>query len=174
MDKNEKIKAVVIVAIIMALAIIIAYFAISLTPSTNASPSASFKTLDDNGEAKDGSAPEKSKEDMLAELEAQQIVVTDNISTNISFPSGKTGEIGTWKVENIAENNVIMQVEVFIGTQLVAKTTPIYPDQYIDEITLDADIPTGDTPAVAYINYYDIETKNLVGKTAYDITISAG
>jgi len=63
--------------------------------------------LEDDGVSIEGEAKKKDREEILAELEKQQIVVTDKLSSNITFQSGEVGTIGEWIVENLKENNVM-------------------------------------------------------------------
>ena len=187
--KNNKKKKVIVIVLIIIIALLISTVTYAATKgftsiflfqnvfstasdSTSDSDLANIKTLTDSGQGNQGTAPEKSQEEILAELEKQQIIVTDSISPNIIFATGSAGTEGTWKVENLAENTVIQQVEVFYKDQLIAKTTPIYPDQYIDSITLTKALPSGELEGVAYINYYNLDTKEIVGKTGYDLIIS--
>lgn len=177
MLKNKKIKKVIIVAIILVFAITIIALAANYftkTAEVMTTPTASVNSLDDDSQSKDGSLPSQSEEDIRNELQNRQITVTDTISPCIVFSTGKNGDVGKWQVENIESNSYIQQVEVFVDNNLIAKTTPIYPGQYIDSINLNQDIPGGDLKAIAYINYYNVDTKEYVGKTAYDITITVG
>jgi hypothetical protein len=105
----------------------------------------------------------------LDELKKQQLVVTDKLSSNISFDVGKTGTTGKWVVENLSGNNIIQQAEVYFKDTLIAKTTPIYPDQHIESVELKKDIPSGEYTATAYINYYNINTKEFISKAGYKI-----
>lgn len=89
--------------------------------------------LDDDGTSLDGMKEVTDNETLLSELEKQQVMVTDKLSSNITFTSGDIGSIGEWIVENLEENQIIQHVEVYLGDVLIAKSTPIYPNQYISE-----------------------------------------
>jgi hypothetical protein len=109
---------------------------------------------------------------LLEDLKKQQLIVTDKLSSNILFPSGKPGSIGDWIVENPHENQVIQQAEVYLDGKLIAKSVPIYPNQHIKAIELKQDIPTGEYGVIAYINYFNIHTKEYISKAGYKIHLS--
>ena len=55
---------------------------------------------------------------------------------------------------------------------LIAKTTPIYPNQHITGVALLESIEPGEYEATAYLNYYDIETKEFLSKAGYSIHLT--
>ncbi len=128
--------------------------------------------LEEEGGSVDGEAKMKEREEILKDLEKQQLVVTDKLSSNITFPSGDIGTIGEWIVENPKKNNIIQQAEVFLDNLLIAKSTPIYPDQHITAIELLEEIASGEYEVIAYINYYNIETKEFISKAGYKIHLT--
>jgi len=75
-------------------------------------------------------------------------------------------------VENPAENNIIQQAEVYLLDKLIAKSTPIYPDQHITEVTLLDQVRAGEYEVIAYLNYYDIDTKEFISKAGYMIHLT--
>ncbi len=126
---------------------------------------------DDRGSA-EGEAETASREEVLKELEKQQLVVTDKLSSNITFMSGETGTVGEWIVENPEENTVIQQAEVYLEDILIVKSTPIYPNQHITGVSLLTDLEAGEYEVTAYLNYYDIETKEFISKAGYRIHLT--
>ena len=70
--------------------------------------------LEDEGVSIDSVADRKDSEDILKELEKQQVVVIDKLSSNILFTSSEAGSIGEWVVQNPEDNKVIMQAEVYL------------------------------------------------------------
>ncbi len=125
--------------------------------------------LEDDGKSLEGEAEARTREDILNELKKQQLIVTDKLSSNITFPSSDIGEIGDWIIENPEENNIIVQAEVYLNDVLIAKSTPIYPNQHITGIALLEEVNSGEYEVTAYLNYYDIETKEFVSKAGYRI-----
>ena len=128
--------------------------------------------LEDEGSSQDGEAEAASREEILKELEKQQLVVTDKLSSNISFPSGNIGTVGEWIVENPEENTVIQQAKVYLDDVLIAKSTPIYPNQHITGISLLAEIEPGEYEVTAYLNYFNVETKEFISKAGYKIHLT--
>ncbi len=82
------------------------------------------------------------------------------------------GTVGEWVVENPAENNIIQQAEVYLLDKLIAESTPIYPDQHITGLTLLEEIEPGEYEVIAYLNYYDINTKEFISKAGYKIHLT--
>ena len=135
-------------------------------------PVATSIYLEDEGSSTVGEVKMKEREEILKELEKQQLIVTDKLSSNITFPSGDIGTIGEWIVENPKENNIIQQAEVYLDDLLIAKSTPIYPDQHITAIELLEELSSGEYEVIAYINYYDIESKEFISKAGYKIHLT--
>ena len=125
--------------------------------------------LVDEGGSAEGEAQRTEREEILKELEKQQLIVTDKLSSNITFPSGEVGTVGSWIVENPEENSIIQQAEIYFGDELIAKSTPIYPNQHITGIELLSPIEPGEYEVTAYLNYYDIEKKEFISKAGYKI-----
>ncbi len=135
-------------------------------------PQATAVYLEDDGGSLEGEAERKEREDIMDELEKQQLIVTDTLSSNISFPSGEVGAVGEWVVENGVENTVIQQAEVYLDDVLIAQSTPIYPNQHITGVELLAEVAPGEYDVIAYLNYYDIETKAFLSKAGYNIHLT--
>ncbi len=184
-SKNRKRSKIILVLLLIILAAIIGgliyFFAMSGSMPANASgsgstASAQTPTLSDNGQSLQGENGGKTDQDTLEKLKEQQVYVTDSIASCITFESGNTGSTGAWNVENLKSNNVIEQVEVYLSDNdsLICKTTPIFPNQHIESINLLQDLDKGNHEALAYINYYNTETKAYLGKTAYKINVQVG
>lgn len=142
----------------------------SVYNSTTSNKSSSMH-LDANGKADGGGYMSKSSEQILSELKKAQINVTDKISSSALFSSGIKGSSGSWVVENLASNNVIMQCEIYINNNLFAKSVPIYPNEHIESILLLNDLKPGTYDAVAFINYYKLDTKEYISKAGYKIKL---
>lgn len=125
--------------------------------------------LESNGSALNGLPKNPSSNDIMNKLKDQQVNVTDKLSSSISFPNGNQGTEGQWLVENLPKNNVIMQCEVYLNNSLIARSASIYPDQHIEHITLLRAIKSGSYDVIAYINYYDLNTKQYISKAGYKI-----
>lgn len=172
-NKVKKKKAVII--ILIALAIIAAIFLLLRSCEgelTATEPKATANYLEDDGTSIEGEAETKEREEIMKELERQQLVVTDKLSSNITFSSGAVGTIGEWIVENPEENSIIQQAEVYLDDVLIGKSTPIYPNQHIKGLELLSPIDTGEYEVTAYLNYYDIETKEFISKAGYKIHLT--
>jgi flagellar basal body-associated protein FliL len=139
---------------------------------TDASSTGESKKLDDNGNAVDGAVQSKTSEQVLDELKKAQINVTDKLSSHILFPSGKAGTEGSWMVENVETNNVIMQCEVFLNDKLIAKSVPIKPNQHIETITLSKEVKAGMYDVTAYINYFKLDTKEYISKAGFRVKLT--
>lgn len=173
-DKANKRKKVLMIALAMIVVMLAAFLLLrgcTDTP-TEQEPSTTSVYLEDDGSSIDGEVQTKEREDIMKELEKQQLVVTDKLSSNITFPSGDIGTVGEWIVENPQENDVIQQAEVYFGDVLIAKSTPIYPNQHITGVSLLEEIESGEYDVTAYLNYYDLNTKEFVSKAGYKIHLT--
>jgi len=170
--KNQKKKIkLILLLVLLLICILFGSIAFILSQNGNKQPyitssqdstSSSEKSLDENGEANKGAVKTKTSDEIRLELQKKQVTVADKLSSNISFASGKKGTVGSWTVENIKTNNVIVQAEVYLDNKIIAKTVPIYPDQHISTITLLYDIASGQYKVTAYLNYYNLSTKKFV------------
>ncbi|MDD4699724.1 MAG: hypothetical protein PHV07_05625 [Oscillospiraceae bacterium] len=143
-----------------------------INSSSNVSNTGESKLLDENGSAVDGAVQPKTPEEILDELKKAQINVTDKLSSNIFFPSGKSGTEGSWTVDNLESNNVIMQCEVYLDDRLIAKSVPIKPNQHIDNITLSEEIKPGLYDVIAYVNYFKLDTNEYISKAGFKIKLT--
>ncbi len=128
----------------------------------------------DAGEALEGAYVGKSREEILAELERRQLLVTDTLSSHASFPSGEAGTLGEWMVENIPDNEVIQQAEIRIGERCVARSAVLQPGQHVSQVRLLEDVPAGTHEAVAYLNYFTKDTQEYISKAGFDIHLTVG
>ena len=173
--EKAKRKMRVIIIILIAVALITATFLLLRGCNETASVENSKETpvyLEDEGSSIGGTAQEKERKDIMDELEKQQLVVTDKLSSNITFPSGEIGTVGEWVVENLEENNIIQQAEVYLDGVLIAKSTPIYPNQHITGVSLLENVEPGEYDVTAYLNYYDTDTKEFLSKAGYSIHLT--
>nr|WP_319489352.1 hypothetical protein [uncultured Caproiciproducens sp.] len=129
-------------------------------------------SLDDTGSAKPGSGSTPSRQEILSRLQKQEVTVTDKVSAQASFSSGAKGSTGTWEVENPSSNSVIMQCEIVLNGETIAKSTPIYPGQHIDGLTLSHQVSPGNYSVTATILYYSKDTKAYLGMADYKIRLS--
>ena len=167
-------KKVLIIALIATVVIAAAFFffrGCADTPSFGDSKATPIY-LDDDSSSIDGQAQARSREDILKELEKQQLIVTDKLSSHIAFPSGKVGTIGEWIIENPKENSIVQQAEVYLDDVLIVKSTPIYPNQHITGVSLLEEVKTGEYEVIAYLNYYDLDTKEFISKAGYKIRLT--
>ncbi len=170
--KRKKIIVIIILSSLLITILLLLYANNSAFNNVSNSPKATPAYLEEQGNAIEGTAVTKSRVEILEELKKQQLVVTDKLSSNITFSSGKAGTIGEWIAENPADNNIIQQAEVYFDELLIAKSTPIYPNQHIEAIELNQNIKSGEYDVIAYINYYDIETKEFISKAGYKIHLT--
>jgi hypothetical protein len=124
--------------------------------------------LVDSGSALPGGY-DKTRSEILDELKKKEVVVTDKVSSQLSFHNGNQGAIGDWVVENPKSNKVIEQIDVILNGKRVATSVPIMPGQHIENITLLKTMNTGTYKVTAMINYYNANTKSYIGKTGYEI-----
>jgi len=141
-------------------------------PPSSSTPSSSAPSLDDTGSAEPGSGSTPSRQEILSRLQKQEVTVTDKVSAQASFPSGAKGSTGTWEVENPSSNTVIMQCEITLDGKTIAKSTPIYPGQHIDGLTLSRQVSSGNYSVTATIQYYSKDTKAYLGMADYKIRLS--
>ena len=130
------------------------------------------KRIDEDGNAIDGGVKSKTQEEILKELQADQINVTDKLSSNIFFPSGKAGAEGNWVVENVETNTVAIQCEVYLGDKMIAKSVPIKPNQHIETILLSEDVDPGQYEVIAYVNYFSLEKGDYLAKAGFKISLT--
>lgn len=174
-DKGKNKRKVVFIFGLIVVVLIAAAFLLLRGyggPASLEKPKETPAYLEDKGSALDGEAKEKEREEIMSELEKRQLVVTDNLSSNITFSSGKAGTVGDWMVENSRENNIIQQAEVYLGEILIVKSAPIYPNQHINGVDLLENIESGEYEVTAYLNYYDIGTKEFISKAGYNIHLT--
>jgi len=175
-QKNKSKKKVFIIILLLLCCAGFGVYAIVTTGFFNQAAQVSSAVesiqLEENGNAADGSAQSKTPEEILEDLRKAQINVTDKLSSNIFFPSGKSGTEGSWTVENLESNNVIMQCEVYIDDRLIAKSVPIKPNQHIQTINLSEDIKHGQYDVIAYVNYFKLDTIEYISKAAFKIKLT--
>lgn len=178
-ENKQKKKKLILLLLLFILTVVIIIFLYrhinkpdidSMSTSSIESSSEIVKSLDENGDAIDGAVKSKT-EDIKNELKKKQVSVTDKLSSGIQFSSSIKGSTGDWTVENIKTNSVIMQGEVYIEKKLIIKTVPLKPDQYINTVTLLEDVQPGQYKAVAYINYYDLKTKEYISRAGFNVTL---
>jgi len=143
-----------------------------INSSSDASNTGESKLLEENGNAVDGTAEAKTPEEILEDLQKAQINVTDKLSSNIFFTNGNSGTEGSWTVENLESNNVIIQCEVYLDDKLIAKSVPIKPNQHIETITLSEDIKPGQYDVIAYVNYFKLDTNEFISKAGFKLKLT--
>lgn len=169
----KKTKTLIIIALLLVFLLAAGAFVyVSLTNHSSPANTGASVSLNDNGSALDGDYKAKTNEQILSDLQKAQATVTDKISSSAVFESGAKGSLGTWIVENLPENNVIMQCEIYDGEKLLAKSVPIYPNQHIERIELLEPVETGSHDFTAYINYFALDTKAYISKAGYKINLT--
>ena len=175
---NKKYKALILITlgvILLALLLLIAtkiYVVNNGASATSSSPEA----LNDDREGIDGTYESMSREEILADLQQRQQVVTDQVSSNVIFLSGDAGTKGEWVLQNPESNSVIQQAEIYYGDDniLIGKTVPVKPGQYINTVELLEDMESGEYEALVYINYYNVNDKAFAGKAGYKVHLTIG
>lgn len=174
---RKKVIIIIVLAIVLAilLTLIFAYPASNneskVSQPTN-TPESIPMILNDNREGIDGTYQYKTREEILAELQESQQMVTDKVSSNVTFSTGRTGATGEWIMENTKDNTVIQQAEIYLEDLLIAKTEPIYPGQYIQTVELLNDVEPGEHEALVYISYYNVDNKVFAGQVGYQVNLS--
>jgi len=180
-EKSKKRKRTLLIILLLLLLLLIgitySFFHAGMDGSNGRNPSRSNQSapsssLDDNGSALPGSPTQKSREEILSELQQKEVVVTDRVSAGISFPNGKKGTVGTWTMENPASNKVVEQCTVDLNGKTVAETVPINPGQHIESVTLSQPVASGTYDVTAVIRYYSTDSKALLGQADYRLTLS--
>jgi hypothetical protein len=141
-------------------------------PPSSSVPSSSAPSLEDTGSAEPGSSSTPSRQEILSRLQKQEVTVTDKVSAQAFFSSGAKGGTGIWEVENPSSNTVIMQCEIVLDGETIAKSAPIYPGQHIDGLTLSRQVSSGNYSVTATIRYYNKDTKAYLGMADYKIRLS--
>jgi len=178
LSKKKKIWLAILLILLLLIIGLVSFFISGAARANGGSPSPSSQSnpgsssLVNNGSALPGGYTPKSRQEVLSELQKEQVVVTDRLSAQISFPSGASGTAGTWMVENPAENKVIEQCEVVLDGKTVAESVPIDPGQHIDSIKLSQKVAPGTYDVTATINYYSTDTKSLLGAAGYRIKLT--
>ena len=182
--KNKKTFLILLLFIILCVIGIGIYEAYNSRPANNSSSNVNShgsstvssngdsKQIDNNGEAVNGAAQNQSPSETLNDLKKAQVNVTDKLGSSILFSSGKAGTDGSWTVENVKTNNVIMQCEVYLDNNLIARSVPIRPDQHIDKITLMNDVKAGTYDVDAYINYFTLDTNEYISKAGFKVKLT--
>lgn len=180
-EKSKKRKRTLLIILLLLLLLLIgitySFFHAGMGGSNGGNPSRSSQSapsssLDGNGSALSGSPTRKSREEILSELRQKEVVVTDRMSAEISFPNGKEGTVGTWTMENPASNKVVEQCTVELKGKTIAETVPINPGQHIESVTLSQPVASGTYDATAIIRYYSTDSKALLGQADYRLTLS--
>lgn len=176
--RKKKWPYALLVLILLLLLLVLLYSCKQQQPSglvsafKPSSTSSTVSVLTDTGSALTGGTSSKSSQEVLSELQKQQINVTDKVSAEAKFRSGLAGGTGNWSVENLSSNAVIMQCEITLNGETVAKSTPIYPGQHIDSIALSKQVSSGSHAATAEIKYYNSSTKAYLGMADYSIKMT--
>ena len=170
-NRKRKTFVILMLIVLIAIAVFICFKSCS-GHSLFGKPETTSVYLEDESGSLEGEAEQADIEKMLAELAKQQLIVTDKLSSNITFESGTVGTVGEWIVENPADNKVIIQAKVYLDDTLIAKSTPIYPDQHITGIELLEIVETGEYEITVYLDYYGVETKEFISKAGYRIHLT--
>lgn len=116
--------------------------------------------------AKEGSSPSKTIEEIQADLDRQIEKGTMNVNINhtIKFLQG-TNNPGLAEIENIANNPVDQKVEIKLksNNQTMYKSDAIPPGYYIEYIDSSVNLGQGLYEGVAIFTGYDRETHKQVG-----------
>jgi hypothetical protein len=125
------------------------------------------------GSAKNGTNLNKSRKEILAELEKQQVVVTDKVSSYMQVSKNEKGAVTQWAMADLKNNNVQMQAEIYYQNKLYAESAVVAPGEHINSVTLINRMPKGKYKAIAYINYYSTDkNQKYLGKAGYVVNIS--
>lgn len=175
--KQRKVIVIILVIIVAILLSIIIAIPLSNKGSevnqTQVTPESTPLILNDNREGIEGTYQTMSREEILESLQSNQKLVTDSVSSNVTFPSGKAGVIGEWVLENTKVNSVIQQAEIYLDhDMLIAKTEPVYPGQFIQAVELIENLEQGEYEVIAYISYYNVDDKVFAGKAGYKIHLT--
>lgn len=98
-----------------------------------------------------------------------------NINTHPIFADGRSK--GTLRIENSPQNRYLMVVKLYRKGQedeegKLYESGAIRPGSKIEEAALDVVLPRGTYPVSAYVEAYDPETKEFVGKAGAALSIT--
>lgn len=175
--KRRKVRLTVALLFILLLsaALVMAIFmwpSVDKTPVESTGHTSSIRLDPGTGEALSGGYEGKTREEILAELQEKQILVTDTISSHASFESGSAGALGEWIVENVPKNSVIQQAEIYLDGSCIARSAAIKPGQHIRQVRLLEAIPSGTYDVVAYLNYFTLDTQSYISKAGFNIKMT--
>lgn len=121
-----------------------------------------------------GQAPYKTQEEIIAELNrvVEEGMLNISIASVIDFETG-TSE-GTAYIENVPSNRYVLRVSIALDStgEVVYQSGGLRPDSYIENITLNEDLPAGTYPATATFVAYDPDSLEEVGQAVAKITLN--
>jgi hypothetical protein len=106
------------------------------------------------------------------------LFLNDSICSELSFPSGTAGSVGSWIYEESVDKkkttfteaeqkNIIMQAQIYIGSTVEAESAPVKLGQYITKVTLSKDIAPGSYSAQVQVNYFYADTQHYITTMSY-------
>ena len=126
------------------------------------------------GGAEAGHLPNMTEKDIMEQLqkEADSSLFSFKINSQPAFKDGNSE--GTLHIENPNHNTYPFVVEIFLNEtgEKVYDSGGILPNHHIARAALTKTLPKGSHSATAYINVYDPETMEYLGKTAAELTLT--
>ncbi len=165
--KKKRRRAVVIVIILLLLALVGGAAAYSVMNQ----PEDLYDTS-----ALEGIAPNKSAAEIQAELNrvVDESMFDISIASVIAFTDD--GKEGTAYIENVPGNHYDLQVSIVPEGQ----TDPIYeskllaPGNYIEKISIDPPLDTGNHKAIAHFKALDTESHEQIGAVDAEVVLAVG
>jgi hypothetical protein len=126
------------------------------------------------GGADGGHLPNMTPEEILAQMQkvADASYFSFKINARPEFDNGSAA--GTLGIENPSNNVYPMVVQIFLDStnELIYDSGGILPDQHILKAKLRKNLKAGTYKATAYMNAYDPDTKEWLGKQAAALEIT--
>lgn len=163
-EKNKKTKYLILFVILF---LIVGFVSIKIWQSKNAS-NYWFDKLAQNGIIEGRSLEEIQR--ILNEV-VEEGMFNVSINPDPIFEDG-TSE-GNIYIENIPGNHYYVRVGIVLNDtqETVYQSAGIKPGQYIENITLDKDLPKGDYAATAYFEIVETENLSEIGSVAVELTL---
>ena len=168
-EKKSNIKIIVAALLVVAVASAGVYFVYSKNKDKNSSV--------ESGSAisgyilSDGAEPGLTEEEIKALLQKQ--VDESSISFSISSDPVFKGKKAFIVMANPRYNAYDIDYVITVDGKEIIRTAKIAPNQYIEEVELKEALPKGTHTGEALVTGYNRETREAVGKTIVEITITS-
>ena len=167
---NKWDKIAILAALIILLAVGLGYY----TQKDSIDTPKNELDISEDHDATDEALRQKSKEEILAELNRQVADGMINISMNMNPSFENSRSKGNLLIHNSETNKYPQIVEIILDEtgETIYKSGLIKVGKRINEAKLGAELPAGEYACTAYFNAVNEESKEIVGKAAAKIVIT--